>query len=74
MRTSLSDMAIFEHQDLIAVVDRPQSVRNKHTRTSLLFQDLIDILQERLLRVCVEGRCLEESVSKSPFCMNSENR
>jgi hypothetical protein len=64
VRTGLSDMSIFEHQDLVTIVDRAESVRDKHTRTGLLLQNFVDILQKRLLRVRVKGGCLEGYVSE----------
>lgn len=54
MRTGFSHPSIFQHQDLVAVVDGPQPVRHKHTRAGLLLDDAVNILQEGLLRVCVE--------------------
>jgi hypothetical protein len=67
VRTGLSNMSILEHQDLVTVVDRPQSVRDEHARTGLLFQDFVDVLHKRLLRVCVKRGCLEEYVSEIPL-------
>lgn len=58
MRTALRHTTIFEHDDLIAVIDGPQSVSNKDTRPSLFFQYAIDILEKALLSVGVEGRSL----------------
>ena len=51
-------LPILQHEDLVAVTDGAQSMRHKHTRTTLLLQDAIDVLQERLFCVGVQGRCL----------------
>ncbi len=58
MRTALGHMAVFEYDDLIAIVDGPQSVGNKDARPGVFFQYAVDILKKTLLRVGVEGRSL----------------
>lgn len=58
MRTCLSHLAILQHQDLVAIVDGPQSMGNKDARASLLLQDTVDVLQQCLFGICVEGRSL----------------
>ena len=45
VRTRLSHLAILQHQDLVAIVDGPQSMGNKDARASLLLQDTVDVLQ-----------------------------
>lgn len=58
MRARLGHASVLQHQDLVAVVDRPQPVRHEHARARLLLQDAVDVLQQRLLRVRVKGRSL----------------
>lgn len=48
-------MAILEHEDLVAVTDRPQPVRDEDAGSLLFFQNAVDVLQQRLLGVGVQG-------------------
>lgn len=48
-------MAILEHKDLVAVIDRAQPVRDKDTGAPLFLQNAVDVLQQRLLGVGVQG-------------------
>jgi hypothetical protein len=47
--------SILENEDLVAVIDSSQSMRHEHTGAPLLFQNAVDVLQQCLFRVCVEG-------------------
>lgn len=58
MRAALRHTTVFEHDDLIAVVDGPQPVSNKDTRSGLFFQYAVDVLEKALLGVSIEGRSL----------------
>ena len=58
VRTCLSHLAILQHQDLVAIVDGPQSMGNKDARAPLLLQDTVDVLQQCLFGIRVEGRSL----------------
>ena len=63
MCTALRHTTVLEHDDLIAIVNGPQPVRNEYTRPRLFFQYTVDVLEEALLRVGVESRSLEANQS-----------
>ena len=54
MRTALDDRALFEHENLIAVLDGRKAVRDEHHRVVSAF--LHDIFEKFVLRDRVEGR------------------
>lgn len=45
MRALFRYMSILQYENLVAVVDGPQSVRDEDARVSLLFEDAVDVLQ-----------------------------
>lgn len=72
VRSALSNMPVLEHQDLVAIVDGTQPVRDKHTGACLFFDYAVDILQKRLFRICIQGRGLEVwSISIHPAYPNA---
>lgn len=48
-------MAILQHQNLVTVADGTQTMRHKHTRAALILENAVDVLQECLFGVGVEG-------------------
>lgn len=55
VRPCLHYMAILQHQDLVAVIDSTQTMRNKHARAALILENAVDVLQEGLFCVGVES-------------------
>lgn len=53
MGPHLRHMTILQYEDLIAVVDRPETMRDKDAGALLLFQNAVDVLQQRLFCVGV---------------------
>lgn len=62
MRAHLFHVTVLQYQNLVAVADRAETMGHKHTGAALLFENAVDILEESLLCVGVQGRCLERSV------------
>ncbi len=60
MRAAFRHTAILEHDDLIAIVDGAQPVRDEDAGTGFVFEDAVDVLQQGLFGVGVEGGCLRE--------------
>lgn len=58
MRPRFHHLTILQHQDLVAVKDRTETVRHKYTGPTLLFQYAVDILQQSLFGVGVKSRGL----------------
>lgn len=58
MRSLLSHLPLLQYENLITVVNRPQTVGHEYARALLLLQHTIDVLQQRLFGVRVEGRSL----------------
>lgn len=58
MRAHLSNDTVLQHQDLITIANCAQTVSHEHTGAALIFEDAVDVLEEGLLRVCVESGCL----------------
>lgn len=44
MRPLLHYLPVLQHQDLVAIADRAQSVRHKYTRAVLFLEDTVDVL------------------------------
>lgn len=64
MRAAFRHTAILEHDDLIAIVDGAQPVRDEDAGSRFIFEDAVDVLQEGLFGVGVEGRCLRSREKK----------
>ena len=58
MGPALGHVAASKNDDSVAVVDRAQPVRDENTSAGFLFENAVDVLQQGLLRMCVERRCL----------------
>lgn len=52
-------MAFLQHQDLVAITDGAQTMSYENASTALVLKNAVDILEEGLLRVGVEGGCLD---------------
>jgi len=58
VRSRFGNLACLQYQDLVAIVDSSQPVGNKDASTALLLQNAVDVLQQSLFSVGVEGRSL----------------
>lgn len=62
MRTLLRNPTSLQHDNDVGVVDRAQTVRDEDGCAFLLAHQRVDVREESLLGVCVEGGCLGELV------------
>jgi hypothetical protein len=60
-------VAFFQDKDLITITDGAQTVGHKDTSTALILKDAVDVLEEGLLRVGVEGGCLDIDQPSGPL-------
>lgn len=61
VRATFRDLAVFEDDDEVAVVDGAQSVGDEDGRALLVLEDAVDVLQQGLLGMRVEcGGCFVE--------------
>lgn len=58
MCSRLCHVTVLQHEDSVTVINRPQTMRNKDTRSLLFLEDTVDVLQQSLLGVGVESRGL----------------
>lgn len=58
MRAHLRHKTVLQHQDLITVANGAETMSHEYTGAALVFEDAVDVLEESLLRVCVESGCL----------------
>lgn len=61
MRSSFADMAVFQHQNLVTIINGAQSMRDKYTGSRFLLDDAVDVLQESLFCVRIQRGSLNHS-------------
>lgn len=59
VRAHFRHNTILQHQNLVAIADRAETMSHKHTGAALVLENTVDVLEEGLLSICIEGGCLE---------------